>query len=372
MRVAFAIIALLFAACNRTIPTKSYLVQQVTPTEIADFIDTTNVRHIELESCDEALMGNLILKLKMEDNDIYFLDSGNATIFRFDANTGKFKNCICHKGRGPQEVILIEDFDVRDGRVYILSMGDNRVLTFDIDGKFITSIKTKYPFYSIQADKDYKVWLSSKKCNKSGYELHLIDATTAQTIMQIGEFDPNMQMSLIDGFCTFKSSSSNNIIVTEPYDNTLYRIENDTITPYITLKFEDFSTELTAKQKKDLTYSEKSELYSNADQLKHYVDVVENNNTIFVTANCTFNKLGGRNCLIKINKHSAEAKLISLENYHPNKYQPHYNRIFPYSGGIGSAGLVALRYPNELRRNPKFANLDQYANPIVFFYPLKL
>ena len=170
MRVAFAIIALLFAACNPTIPTNSYWVQQVAPTEIADFIDTTKVRHIELESCDEALMGNLILKLKMEDNDIYFLDSGNATIFRFDADTGKFKNRICHKGRGPQEVILIEDFDVRDGRVYILSMGDNRVLTFDIDGKFITSIKTKYPFYSIQADKDYKVWLSSKKCNKSGYD----------------------------------------------------------------------------------------------------------------------------------------------------------------------------------------------------------
>ena len=102
MRVAFAIIALLFAACNRTIPTNSYWVQQVAPTEIADFIDTTKVRHIELESCDEALMGNLIPKLKMEDNDIYFLDSGNATIFRFDADTGKFKNRICHKGRGPQ------------------------------------------------------------------------------------------------------------------------------------------------------------------------------------------------------------------------------------------------------------------------------
>lgn len=101
-----------------------------------------SVRYVALEYSDEAMIG-LIREIKVVNNLIYILDLQSEQLKCFDSK-GAFIRNVCKKGRGPEEVTHLINFDVDKNYIYVFDEAKIAIHVYDHSGNYIE--KRDLPF----------------------------------------------------------------------------------------------------------------------------------------------------------------------------------------------------------------------------------
>ncbi len=114
--------------------------------KLSDF--AVNVEYVPLQTTENSMIGEFVLKIVNVDKRIYIQNSGiKSEILCFDID-GKFLYKIEKKGRGPEEYISVEDFDISSDNKLIAILSFGRLLFYGISDTgfvFHRSINLKDP-----------------------------------------------------------------------------------------------------------------------------------------------------------------------------------------------------------------------------------
>ena len=124
----FILVCAVCISCNRTGDDNNHQLITVDihqQGEIKDFIKSMD-GYVFLETNDSSILQG-IDKLKIEDDVIYIADGD--VLQMFGKKDGKWLGKIDRQGRGPGEYMYINDFDVYESEIYVLT-GD-RIIVYD-------------------------------------------------------------------------------------------------------------------------------------------------------------------------------------------------------------------------------------------------
>lgn len=98
----------------------------------------TEIASVEYIALDTTELFGFVEKILVRDERIYIKDPyvGKLLVFNLD---GTFLNTIGWVGRGPEEFLGITDFSVTDNCVLVYDGQSDRLLTYDLQGEFLTS-----------------------------------------------------------------------------------------------------------------------------------------------------------------------------------------------------------------------------------------
>lgn len=122
--------------------------------DILDITEYFQPEIIKLEKTDDCLVGE-VSKVWVHSDDILVLDKNvTKSLFLFN-RAGKFIRKIGTGGNGLGEYLYIEDFDVINDKIYILSGMDQKLIVFDFGGKMIEERKlSDYGGYALNVFSD--------------------------------------------------------------------------------------------------------------------------------------------------------------------------------------------------------------------------
>ena len=199
---------------------------------------------IPLETKDECLISS-IGKVFITDTSLVVWDKGGNNIFIFD-NDGRYQRSIGHKGSSPKEYINIGDVQMRNDTIQMLDVATRRIINYNVSGEFISSIHSDYYLYTFYMVPD-GCWGINMYQNKDHYNLILLDKNL-QKIKQ-GYFASDRPLPLLPTNNFSKNEKSDELIFHYQYNDTIYKIQKDSIIPFIALDFgqneklEDINTE---------------------------------------------------------------------------------------------------------------------------------
>lgn len=126
---------------------------------------------------------------------IYVADSGNQRILVFDFQ-GKFLKIIGSKGQGPAEFSNPTGLNIfKDGGLAVADVDNNRIQIFDKDGEFVNSINTKSVQVADMIFKDNRIYTISS-FGSSGYSLDMSSEKDIQSLVKILDNQGNLVQSL--------------------------------------------------------------------------------------------------------------------------------------------------------------------------------
>ena len=129
-----AAIFLLFACGEHSSSVLTYSVDVRQRDSVEHFF--SGYDYVILETNENSLLGE-VKKMKVNASVIAIQDKNRVLLFRHD---GKFIGKVDKFGRGFGEYLSLEDFDVRDSLVYVLSRAQKRILMYDWNGTFVDKI----------------------------------------------------------------------------------------------------------------------------------------------------------------------------------------------------------------------------------------
>lgn len=232
-------ICILLSACNN----HSNIVKQVPPvyslkikTKNVSKLNLLNIASLDkiipLETNDECLITS-IGKVFVTDSSLIVWDKGSNNVFIFD-NTGRYQHSIGNKGPSPEEYINIGDVQMNNDTIQLLDVTTRRIINYNISGKFISSIKSDYYLYTFYMVPE-GFWGINVHQNKEHYNLILLDKNL-QRIKQ-GCFVSDEILPLLPTNNFSKNEKSDELIFHYQYNDTIYKIQRDSITPFIALDF---------------------------------------------------------------------------------------------------------------------------------------
>ncbi|MDD3039913.1 6-bladed beta-propeller [Bacteroides sp.] len=187
---------------------------------------------IPLETKDECLI-NSIGKVFISDSALVVWDKGNNNIFVFD-NAGRYQRSIGRSGPSPEEYINIGDVQMQNDTVQILDVATRRILNYNISGKFISSIQSAYYLYTFYVVPE-GCWGINVYQNKDHYNLILLDENLQK--IKRGCFASDQVLPLCPTNNFSKNEKNGELIFHYQDNDTIYKIQEDSILPFIALEF---------------------------------------------------------------------------------------------------------------------------------------
>lgn len=100
-----------------------------------------SVSFIPLDDSNSESLFKDIDKTLYVGGRFYILDyMGTSSVFVFD-ESGSFLFKVGNVGQGPGEYYKVTDFDVNNGRIYLLDSKKRKILSYDLDGKYMKDYK---------------------------------------------------------------------------------------------------------------------------------------------------------------------------------------------------------------------------------------
>jgi len=169
----------------------------------------------------DSMFLSIVSEIKLIGDDYLVFDEKQAMLFRFD-ETGKFIRTYGSKGEGPGEYLGISDFEVSDGKVYLMSRGNQALFVFDVDsGEFLEKI-------------DMGLWGDAMVALGHGEFLIYMNHTSANdyfNVVRIGQdgkelgsyfkYDPKLESSGIS-VSGFLMRSGQEVNFSKPFHDTVY------------------------------------------------------------------------------------------------------------------------------------------------------
>lgn len=207
--------------------------------EILDFENLIDsISFIALETRPDLLISD-ISRVYLSENNLITYNSNTSEILIFNRN-GEFKNRIGLRGNGPNDYIFFNDmkFDLEQGYIYAFERYMNKMYIYDLSGKLLKRIDSKFSFNSFCKSKDgYWIYSCFKKNNPNGYNLMHIDESMQN--MTSGFFPQNSNFANATFANTFYTDNNLNHFFVYPTSDIVYQLAENEAIPYIQFDFKD-------------------------------------------------------------------------------------------------------------------------------------
>lgn len=201
-----------------------------------DFYDQVeSIKLLGLEETNESLLKPYLVYLPTDD-EILIVDEGEGTVFRY-SKEGEYIDKFNHKGEGPQEYATMQDTFWNGNALVTLDKGNKELLSFTINGEFISS--EKIPTTVMHALKNGDSWYWSKgnvlDVDSLKYNLLVADENLEiqQYLKPLGRTDPFPIMSSVNDLREFKGK----ILFNMPVSDSVFVVKKDSVAPYIHFNF---------------------------------------------------------------------------------------------------------------------------------------
>lgn len=248
-------------------------------------------QYIPLITGDSVFIGE-ISKLIIKNDNFWVLDRITSKIFGF-SKEGKLFTLIDRVGEGPGRYQRISDIAISDDAVFIFDAFSGTMYEFGLNGEFIgdkqTEVKSShmellqnggFVFYHDYIKND---WNSG---NKVQYNLTLTDENLKVT-KRILENKLSPEPEFLIGNQKNFSRNNSSLLVFESYQNIVYKIENDSIKPYLKYSLsnnESQNIQRLFQKTSSMFWSVNNTIdFENENEIKRIVELQENNSIISMT-----------------------------------------------------------------------------------------
>lgn len=190
------------------------------------FLD--NKKYIHLYSDDVNLQFKEITKIMIKDDLVYILDEVSRKLLIYDKKTGEAVRSVGRRGSGPDEYILISDFDVdNDGNIYMIDGNLNKLFIYKND--LSQTISKKLPFepdiIKVLDNGNFLFGLSSWNKGENKGDLVVLTNKKLETLNKLVVYDKFVDDAFwISNF--YFTSTNSHILLNRPPYNTVYKINN--------------------------------------------------------------------------------------------------------------------------------------------------
>lgn len=350
---------------------------------IDDFI--IDIDTIRLETTNESLMREINVIHIMNDN-FYILTNDGAYIYIFDSK-GKYLAKINDRGNGPNEYVRITGFEIDpvNERIIISDNFSRKLLIYDKEGKLINVIRIDFDPLIIASHKDGFINFYSgprrlfNNPEMEDYNLHFLDFNGKFISSEITNETPNR----IDISSSHMVNCLDNgdVLFQPVLGNTIYRINNNTVSAYYAFKNLSKYKLMTKKDKEKFISSTapNGECHFKEKEAQGYL--LTWGEVIDLTDYTFFGFLGlEKRRYLYYSKKTSKTILIEPENVKGNKnlinilmsypftakgnrlyVSPHPNLIWAARGNI-----------NNEKLNTFFNNVDIDANPVIISFSINI
>lgn len=182
---------------------------------------------IPLEQTDECILTG-IKKIAKVDSSYIVFDNYNGLIVRFGEN-GKYLNRIGLNGRASSEYLRVDTFVIgEDGNVLILDGSQDKILTYEPDGKFLS--ETIFPKGSLGFIND-AVCLGDGRilvnnCIYNDFnEIYRILSINDRKSISLIDF-PMTSENIAEPTCKCPIGGYGRVIILKPFDDTVYTLDD--------------------------------------------------------------------------------------------------------------------------------------------------
>ena len=237
----FALAAIGLAACSpqkttETAEKKDGLIQVPMPMA-ENYVDFDTLYTVEKVFVPEVTEKSAIKNANRAfwvDSTLVIYDKGNQQVLAFDGN-GKFLNAIGQQGTGEAEFREVSDIVVSQEMVYIFDKTVPKMLVYGLDGHFYRSVPSKFNFHSFtKADNGFWLFACQKSNNPEGFALIHADETLQDTIA--GFFPQHPDFINVEHGTNFVIHSDKSYFFW-PTSNEIYLLQGESIKWYATVDF---------------------------------------------------------------------------------------------------------------------------------------
>jgi len=344
---------------------------------------------IPLETNQFSLIGS-ISKIRVFDNYIFVLDSYDAkTLFLFDRE-GNFIRKIGNNGQGPREYIEPSDFtiDIEGKTVYVLDDTKQRILRYDLTtGSFIKAIDLEEEVRNIEYF-DGKLYADAnfRQNTDNNYLLRVIDESSGKEqsrYLNVRAFSQGISNTSRVQKNLFHFRENGNPVFVRQFMSHVVGIDRDSIFSLIELKGKDFflTSDEVDEIKSASLIRNSSEVISRINKYHSIGGFIEKGDLILMDFEKGFS-------LQKLLIHKKKNEMYVLEPFNDDvlfKIDVPYP-IPTYScydkGGVyyyvnthsmseyqtfAKEGVLS----SDLVRLEDLKNLEEDANPFIFYYEFK-
>ncbi|MDE6612864.1 MAG: 6-bladed beta-propeller [Muribaculaceae bacterium] len=204
---------------------------------LAEHIVAQDVR--ALSQTDSLFYGEASICSIVSDT-VFILDAyKNKGLYAYTLS-GERLWCYDKMGQGPEEFVMLYDFQVLPDRVVALDLMANKLITLGRDGRFMGSEAlsgVEYP-WSFAVGEGGAMWYDLGNRAKNPERLVCVSDTAVTTVLTVPDGLGGINASAWQPLYTFGGDCSK-VRYMPSFENVLYRCSDAKATPYITLDFGD-------------------------------------------------------------------------------------------------------------------------------------
>lgn len=323
--------------------------------------------YVPLETGSDFIISN-IETIKINKDKIIILDNNGYKLYIFDMN-GKLVSKINKRGKGNGEFIAVNDFELSDSVLYVLSRAEKKINIYDIRGSFKKQINLNDWYKKFKILDNDLICLYSERSNNQKWDFVIFDTKNEKYINHFEEIKTDESY----GFqvSPFNQMQSGELYITKPFDYVIYELNKDYYRPYCKFNF-DTKDKLPNDYNK-LNYSELAEQTKGKTVVKRISMFIQNDTYKYIIYSLFIDELGIRDHISRIDE------IGSVDTYRfgdigENKIPFLAPPIAYYNNYLVSYYSAFVLLDIEKNRSSSyFANkgIRDTDNPILFFYKLK-
>jgi len=324
-------------------------------------------------------------KLIAYKDRLYVLDKNIAKSLLAFNREGTFIEKIGTMGQGPNEYIKIKDFTVNTNKNEIILLDANKMIFYDLDGKYLKSVQLH--------DEDCVITTLQYFNDLIYTDIHAFQKKEDDCLLQVVDIDNGMRKTRFlktneqnKGWNeTFVANMNYFIPKLDPpflfrhsFMDTIFSITNKGLSPYLVVKSKDMITE------KDLVLPSNTDPFdflrslSEKDKIYNIFSYFETNNYI------SFQYFKGTNLKYVIYNKKDRTTRIAEDLYNDLVFtgkQPYTTRfiffdkngVYEYINSNKSPYLLSFIRDKKLKErfNDQLKDFNEDSNPVIFYYEFK-
>ena len=358
--VSCIVVAIL--SCKKSQETESVVISPENEMIVSDFVEHSD--YIKLPKSDSCLIGE-IQSVRFGNGMIAVQSS--RKIFVFD-KSGRFLGKTDHLGKGKGEYVDINDFQLYNNGIYVLSGLQKKILRYTVTGDFIGEYRLDDSYRHMEMRDSVNVILASEQCNDTHYNFVYYDLSNEKSTLRVDKFDQNEAFA-VPSFNAFLGSDSV-LLVGHLFDTSVYSLKENRISKVMTFNF-NTQDQLPTSKKDFMELFEDTKYKNVVRYLTAYTEVGTNRYLIYPL----FGDSGIKTCITRINKDGKNHTIKigkDVDATYPYFFMGTY--LCLYENQIVMA--VDANHLLELEKEHDLSyftddGINKDDNPILFFYTLK-
>jgi len=313
---------------------------------------------ISLETTKESIIGR-IRKVFLTDSVIIIWDEQTRYILLFD-RSGKYIRRIGRRGPGPEEYREVADvyYEKNENKILVSDPSSRKVIEYDLCGNFFSSWRTAYCMYAFYPTIE-GYWGFNSAQNDKKY--HLIHVNRTDGKIDKGYFTGNDEIFLPYHVSNYFSENekNNDVIFHFPYHDTIYKIINKTLQPFLHIDF----------GKRKNTHNIYSKVFQSLKYDGKITNVHSYGDYLFFSFICyPDNEMQSYNVFINLNEQTSTVFNFDVKHSSSTVVTPLPNLI-----GLSQGKLIYQINPQFLPKEvlkgfDKIFDITNESNPILVFY----